>query len=734
MAMPDPVHHRLGFKTRVLLPVAAIIAILFAVTLWTVNVRLTEAVTERAAQNLGVIASVFENFAELRGHDLLLRARNIQSDPRFKAVSQVNDAKTMTMLLSDLIEELNLQAAAYFDSKGKEVAWVGMADAATNKTTLSHLPDAMRGGSPDDFVVLDHRLLEIVEVPVMIGDSSGGALMIGEEIGSRAANDFQKLTGCEQVLYDGDRIIVSTFRDEAEVREIQRIVSEKKVSDELSIKGRRFLVRGGALGRQDEPACRYLLLSSMEPALGELHATQWVVMLIGTFGLITSVAIVRLILVRATAPLNQLQAGAERMGRGDFSQRVEVNSKDEFGDLAVAFNEMSGRLQTSMQNLESSIATLKETRARLIQSEKLSAMGEFISGVAHELNNPLTVLIGFTHLLQESPLSAEYKSEVRQIADASDRCHKIVQNLLSFARQRPPERKAVDLNEVLEGTARFLQYELRTSNVELDRQYEANLPAVMADAHQLQQVFLNLINNARQAIEEAGRKGRITLRTISAAQSVRTTIEDDGPGIPENVINRIFDPFFTTKAVGKGTGLGLSVSYGIIQEHGGDIRVESRPGRGTTFIIDLPAAGEAPEKAVAVDELPAVQKDPSLKRVLVIDDEAALLLLAERMLKISGYSSDTAKDGEIALGLLKVRAFDVVVCDWKMPGMGGREIIDKISALQPQLARSVVIMSGDVLNDQLLEFANEHNLVLLSKPFALPEFRSAIADALRQRS
>lgn len=731
--MARPARHRFGFKTRVLAPVGAIILLLFGSTLWIINVRLTDAVRRQASDNLDVIASVFENFQELRGQDLMLRARNIQSDPRFKAVTQVGDPKTMTVMLTDIIDELNLQAVAFFSGDGELLAKVGFTGASSNAAVRQHLAEALQGGSPRDFEIVDGRLLEIAVVPVQIGGDNTGALLIGQEIGARAAGDFRTLTGCEQVLYDGNEILVSTLRDDAEQEVLRGAIGARVPPSELVIRGRHYLARNGAFGAPaSQPRCRYMLLASMEPSLAELHQMQLVVLVVGAFGLLASVAVVRFILIRAAAPLDVLQAGAERIGRGDFGQLVEITSDDEFGELAKAFNEMTGRLKTSRENLEASIGTLRETRARLLQSEKLSAIGEFISGVAHELNNPLTVMIGFARLLQDSELPAAQRAEVRQIAEAAERCHRIVQSLLSFARQRPPERKPVCLNEILEGTARFLQYELRTSNVEIERTFDAKIPMVMADAHQLQQVFLNLLNNSRQAIEEAGRGGRIRLSTYSAGDAVRAVIEDNGPGIPEALINRIFDPFFTTKPAGKGTGLGLSVSYGIIKEHGGDIRVESSAGKGSTFIIDLPVTTEVVEKPAAVRARPDTHAGDGQKRVLIIDDETALLLLAQRMLAKNGIASETAPDGQSALEALQRRPFDAVCCDWKMPGLSGREIFDRLHAARPSLARSFLVMSGDVLNEQLVDFVKQHNLLLIAKPFGMTEFCEAVAEAVKR--
>lgn len=728
--MPPAPPIRFGFKLRVLAPVVGIMGLLFAGTLWIINERLTRQVREQAAASLRVTATVFENFQDLRGQDLLLRARNIQSDPRLKAVAQVNDAKTMSVLLRDLAEELNLGFAAYYGGDGHPRARAGLS-AETGSAAVDRVAAvAVEGGTPVDTAVVDGRLMTLAAMPILAGESVAGAIVIGQEIGAKAAGDFRTLTDCETVLFDGDRIIATSFRDEAALDELRRAMSTRGEPPDLIMGRQHMLVRRGFLGPPDAPRCRYALLASFEPALRDLRQTQLMLALLGTFGLGVGVLVIRFILTRAAAPLDCLQEGAERIGRGDFSQRVEVTSHDEFGKLAVAFNEMTDNLKVSREKLEATVRTLKDTQARLIQSEKLSAVGEFISGVAHELNNPLTVMIGYAQLLANADIDRAHKDDIAQISDAAERCHKIVQNLLSFARQRPPERKRVNLNEVVDATARFMSYELRTGNITVERDLDPNLPPVMADAHQLQQVFLNLINNARQALEESGRKGRLRLASRVAGPWVRIVIADDGPGIPADFLARIFDPFFTTKPAGKGTGLGLSVSYGIVKEHGGDIRVESEPGAGATFTLDFPCAiAEADAKSAPV-AIPAEVGDGEKRRVLVVDDEASVLALAQRFLVRLGYAVSTANNGDESLVLLREQRFDAILCDWKMPGLSGRELFERIRALQPGLEHHFVLVSGDVFNDHLLNYSREQNFVLLAKPFTLEQLREAIAAVI----
>ena len=237
-------------------------------------------------------------------------------------------------------------------------------------------------------------------------------------------------------------------------------------------------------------------------------------------------------------------------------------------------------------------AALEATRASLVQAEKLSAIGTLVAGVAHEVNNPLAGALGRVELMLRRDPDEALKRDLQIIHDETMRAVRIMRNLLSFAREHNPEKTLVDVNEVIESTLALRAYEMRVNNVELETELQPDLPMTMADPHELQQVFLNLITNAEQAIGESQDRGVVSVKTSRSVGTFNVTIEDDGPGIPAEIIARIFDPFFTTKAEGKGTGLGLSISYGIIQEHGGDMHVESQVGRGTTMTIQLPIAAE----------------------------------------------------------------------------------------------------------------------------------------------
>jgi len=277
-------------------------------------------------------------------------------------------------------------------------------------------------------------------------------------------------------------------------------------------------------------------------------------------------------------------------------------------DEQLALTTLASQTAVAIQNawlysdLEATVEELKQMQAQLVPTEKLSALGEMIAGVAHEINNPLTAVIGYSQLLQAMDLGSQVREDLGQILEAGLRVKRIVANLLEFSRQYAPHKEYLDVNEVLSSSLELRAHDLITSGVRIETDMASGLPRTMADRHQLQQVFVNIINNAQQAMAEKGGPGLLTVSTRPGENNtILISFQDTGPGIPPEIMGRIFDPFFTTKEMGKGTGLGLSVSYGIVQEHQGRIWAQSpAPGgtdggeQGTTFFIQLPVRDSAP--------------------------------------------------------------------------------------------------------------------------------------------
>jgi two-component system, NtrC family, sensor kinase len=383
------------------------------------------------------------------------------------------------------------------------------------------------------------------------------------------------------------------------------------------------------------------------------------------------------------------------------------------------------------------ISNEKLLQQQLIQSEKLSAIGELISGIAHELNNPLTGVMGYSQLLQlRKDLDERAKENLLKINNLALRCQKIVQNLLSFARKQKPERTLSDINDILEKTVDLRSYELQVNNIEISRELDRNLPKTIADANQLQQVFLNILTNAEQAMLEARGKGRLIIRTHADGSSARIIVEiiDDGPGIRASYLTRIFDPFFTTKEVGKGTGLGLSLSYGIIKEHGGNIYARSQLGEGSTFVIELPIIARLQEEHNLVPELmPQAMQFENLirgKRILVVDDEKYILDFFVEVFRNFPMLVDTACDGRIAMGKMQNEDYDVIITDFRMPQMSGRDLFNWIKENRPHLANRIIFVTGDTVSIETRSFFEENQNRYLAKPFKIEEVKEVIQQTL----
>ncbi len=422
---------------------------------------------------------------------------------------------------------------------------------------------------------------------------------------------------------------------------------------------------------------------------------------------------------------------------GARSESFEIASPHEARLFSVTCSPVLG-LDTHAQGLVVVISDVTESRnlqLQIAQTERLSALGEMISGVAHELNNPLASVMACAQFLQNRPMEEEVRAKLRAIDSEATRCRRIVQTLLRFARHHTPEHGALDINAALESVLQLLGHQLEVDDIRVTARLKPDLHPVMGDFHLLQQVFLNIIFNAYQAMKEKGGQGHLQVTTSEEGGRIRVEVTDDGPGIAPQHLGRIFDPFFSTKEVGKGTGLGLSLAYGTVREHGGTITARSVHGAGSTFLVDLPAAPAGvtlaadPSAPEAVSG-PSSARQPIARRILVVEDEAPLAEVIAEVLQAQGHRVDIAGDGLTARTRIADVMYDLIISDLKMPNMNGREFYRHVASRDPGLASRIIFSTGDTANPETQAFFEEVGNPFLPKPFSLSELIRVVDSLL----
>jgi len=371
----------------------------------------------------------------------------------------------------------------------------------------------------------------------------------------------------------------------------------------------------------------------------------------------------------------------------------------------------------------------KELQAQLLQSEKMAAVGQLVSGVAHELNNPLAGIIIRAQLLLRRDLDSKSRQGIETILEQGRRAGKIIENLLTFARQQAFSKRPLRLSVVITKTLDLRAYEMRVNNIEVITDFDPKLPLVLADFQQMQQVFLNIIINAEQAMLEANNGGTLTITTENLIDSVKISFSDDGPGIPEENLRTIFNPFFTTKDVGKGTGLGLSICYGIIQEHNGKMYAQSKEGEGAEFIIELPMhTGE--QKVYKEQETKVSLRKTASKSILIVEDEPSIQGIFFEVLADEGHQVDTADNGEVAWAKIQRGKYDLIIADIKMPKLDGRQLYEYVRRNNSELAKKIIFVTGDIASTDTRSFLEATENPYLTKPFELKETMKVIQTML----
>ena len=469
-------------------------------------------------------------------------------------------------------------------------------------------------------------------------------------------------------------------------------------------------------------------------------------------------------------PLDRLRCLAGEMRRGNLNATMDIPQNIELGSLVGGFLEMERELASIRDSLEQKVAErtarLEETQSELLQAAKLASLGQLVSGVAHEINNPLTSILGFSEvLLNRQGTDPALQRPLRMIREEALRVRHLVSNLTSFARRAPSRMQRIDLRNLLTHLADLRHYQLLANNIYLRLQPAAEPVWVLADPDQLMQLLLNLVLNSEQAIPDGRRRGDIWVSCRKEKGLACLSVKDNGAGIDAAICDRIFDPFFTTRPPGQGTGLGLSIAHGIVQQHHGSIQVESKSGDGTTFLIRLPLA--PPRSANLPDSAEAELKTPPIPRsataetigkpesfaettpahgfssvkidtsaehpVLVIDDEQGILEMVSDALERLHCRSTLVQGSARAAATIEQGQFALILCDLKMPGLNGLDILHFTREKRPDLASRFLLMTGNLADTEkhAVELAG---VPVLPKPFTLSRLRETVEEFLPKKT
>lgn len=360
----------------------------------------------------------------------------------------------------------------------------------------------------------------------------------------------------------------------------------------------------------------------------------------------------------------------------------------------------------------------QEQRERAHQSDKIAAMGSLLAGVAHELNNPLSVVVAYSAMLADMADSPAVKQRAHKVNAAAERCARVVKSFLAMVRQKPPQRQPTDLNQLVNGACDMLAYGLRSAGVQVIRKLDPALPLIEADQDLFSQVIANLLVNAQQALTDRPGERTIWIETQGAGDAAILEVSDSGPGIPRDVAARIFEPYFTTKPAGVGTGLGLSICRSVVQAHGGRLDHMDRPGGGARFRIFMPAT----DAAQAATSAP-VAAQTSAMSILVVDDDPEVAEMLGDILEAAGHNVIFAQSPEEVFAAMDRQRLDAVFTDLRMPQINGAELRNQIMARDERLGRRTVVMTGDTISGPLaIKAASGGNGALwIEKPFMKDE-------------
>lgn len=569
-----------------------------------------------------------------------------------------------------------------------------------------------------------------------------GTVVVGRELDSRGARDLGHISSSQVIIRSASYIVMSTL-SLAEEQELVSQLGNRLIRDESEIGNELFLAASAPLGTGTEPALSLTVLKSYNEATASLKRLNHVLFGLGLAAVLGGGLLVFVISDRSTRPLTRLAEGVRALEQGDFTYPLKPDGGDEVAEVTWAFQDMRATLQKNEVQRQQHEAQRQQLEGQLRQAQKMDAMGRLAGGVAHDFNNLLTVIKGNSTLLVDCLQSDDrLLGRARQIESAADRAASLTRQLLAFCRMQVLQPKILDLNVLVSEMCKLLR-RLTREDISFCFHAGQSLGRVKADPGQIEQVIMNLVVNAGDAMPTGGsltikthnvtvdEQRAITRPPILPGEYVLLSVTDTGQGMDAETKARIFEPFFTTKEQGKGTGLGLATVYGIINQSGGCVWVESEPGSGARFEVYLPRVDEDAEDSAAADETEAA---PARRRktVLVVEDEEGVRELASGFLQSAGYTVITARDGTEALSIAQ-RSEDPVhllLTDVVMPKMRGPELAKRLKELRNSL--SIVYMSGYLEYNRGNEDFLEEGF-FLQKPFSRDTLVHKVGEALRSR-
>lgn len=717
----------------------------------------------RLAQTLARHGQTLSNLQ--RGSlDELLRISTLMTDsPTLRAamVTFASESSPSSRVRDDLLATIQNEANKVAVGLGRDLLLVtdryGRVLAAAGSSAASHrvgqdlsaypiIRDVLEQENPlgdRNLAVLafDGNYVRVGCAPIVLQGFVIGTLTLGDRIDREFAGRLSRSFDCDVAIVAGERLVASTLPVSVPAAELGRLSALPPVAGDTpvvaSLGDEDYVTAMLPLGSDGQgQAVNLYLLNSLTRNLGDSNRFLfWIVFACGSLAVLVAGVTAGFVSRSVLGPLESFVGFMRSVAAtGDHARRfVSRRSCVEVETLNEAYNHLMESLQEHERRLMQSARDELDRLERLKESEKLAALGRMLSGAAHEINNPLTGVIGNVDvLLRSDRLDPVSRDRLERVQREAQRVAALVRHLLKTSHKDTGEKAIVDVNQILRDAAEVRRHDFVGAGMSLDLKLATTPIRVMGSELELHQVFLNIINNAYDALQESRHSSRLTVETSVAEGHAIVVFADDGPGMKNP--KQVFDHFYTTKPVGQGTGLGLSICYAVVQQHGGRIAADNLPGRGACFTIELPLAVVRDETKVEASSV--ATQEPSVEgpldaSVLVVDDEPTLVDLQRDILEALGAVVVGAASGNEAIEHLRRRSFDLIVTDMRMPGgISGEDLFRWVESNSPEAARSFVFVTGDNAGDGSRNFVDSVGARCVMKPFSMEEYVQTMRETI----